>query len=105
MPKKTREEKILARLHRLERENSQQLPPETNATQVEITKPSGISLKQISPAKAQAPLHHNIETVDYSYVAGDLKKTLILTAIALLFEIVLSLTASNWYAKLFPRLF
>jgi hypothetical protein len=101
MPKKTREEKILARLRRLE---------QSNETITEVSEPSaptssGYSLKNISPPTKSTPITSTSTEVDYSYVRSDLKKIAILTVAALLIEVALSLTASEWYAKLFPRLF
>lgn len=105
MPKKTREEKILARLRRLE----QGIPnPTLDNSEKPETRPSstGYSLKKLAdePKPTSSFSTKNTE-VDYSYLKSDLKKVAILTFGALLIQVALSLTASGWYAKLFPRLF
>jgi hypothetical protein len=103
MPKKTREEKILARLRRLEKTQA-----ESEATPAPTAGKSNFSLNDVEknkPSTSTTTHSSNRAALDYSYVKKDLRKIAVLTVAALLVEFVLSLTASSWYAKLFPRLF
>ncbi|OGY29335.1 MAG: hypothetical protein A3F35_02295 [Candidatus Woykebacteria bacterium RIFCSPHIGHO2_12_FULL_45_10] len=90
MPRKTREEKILARLHRLERTAPTLESNANEPTAVKEKKASGVRLEE---AHVNIPLPiatRSNERTDYSFVLTDLRKTLFLTAAAVLIEVVLS---------------
>lgn len=80
MPRKTKKQKILARLRRLEQ------AADTQSSTEEIISPRNISIKEESPTNTKV-------NYDYSYVYKDIRKILILSSIALSIEIALSLTA------------
>ena len=102
MPRKTKKQKILARLHRLEQRGEDTNLPKTieskepairidNQQDIPIKPEPSISQpKQIKPATQTATQdnRHN-----YSYVYKDLRKIIILTVLALGVEVALSLTA------------
>ncbi|MDP2671744.1 MAG: hypothetical protein Q8P13_04800 [bacterium] len=93
MPKKTREEKILARLRRLEqaKQSPEGVAPMPNSTTAEATS-SAYNIKNLHKTeKIPEPAKVRTEVVDYSYVKTDLRKTAVLTAAALVIEIGLSL--------------
>ena len=106
MPRKTKKQKILARLHRLEQGAVQRLSSD------EVSKVDSASLS-VEPLRKDGPATAKIEVSqrpapitlgnDYSYMYKDLRKIFILTAAALGVEIFLSLTASSSYAKLVLR--
>ncbi len=112
MPRKTKKQKILARLHRLEqREEDTSLPKtiKSKEPEIRIENQQDISIKpepSITQPK-QIKLSTQTTTQDnrhnYSYVYKDLRKILILTVLALGIEAALSLTASTGYAKLLLR--
>jgi len=96
MPKKTRQAKVIAQLKRLQ-------TMQGNPTNTEQTVKTGtINLKDIPVTN---PIQPKPQTIDYRYVLSDLKKTAIFAVVAIVFEVVLSLTASIWYANLISRLF
>ena len=100
MPRKTKRQKILARLHRLEQKPEKDF--EENAGDQTSIK---IDQAQISPTDSKPKEAPQFKTAayDYSYVYRDVRKIIIFSALALGVEILLSLTASNGYAKLVLR--
>lgn len=96
MPKKTRQEKILVQLRRLQQQTNRE-------QKVSLDKVPSISsiIKPLQPEKITSI---KTEIVDYSYVFSDLRKTLSFAFGAIIFELVLSLTALGSYVKLFFRL-
>lgn len=101
MPRKTKKQKILARLHRLQLQTVRTEDEGSEIVTTPDTKPgeSQLSLADSEPKVATQPKAKAI-TYSYSHVYSDVKKILILSALALGVEVVLSLTASNGYAKL-----
>ncbi len=92
MPRKTKKQKILAKLHRLERETDQvETPKKTTPSQVKVSS-EGLTLTNLKP-QAPSKISTKESKKDYSYVYKDIRKILILTVIALFVEIALSLTA------------
>lgn len=85
MPRKTRQEKILSQLRRLQREQTASQP------KVEDSKPvvTTINLGSLDLPKA-APSPIKSEPQNYSYVFSDLRKTLIFAAAAITFQVILS---------------
>ncbi|HSX58138.1 MAG TPA: hypothetical protein VLE47_02585 [Candidatus Saccharimonadales bacterium] len=88
MPRKTRSEKILAKLRRLEREQTPSQPGEEVAP-INQTTPSKIAYEFKAEEKQQQPAPIRTMAIDYSYVYKDLRKTAFFAAVAVLFEIVL----------------
>jgi hypothetical protein len=112
MPRKTKRQKILARLHRLEQKGEDATSPNTSKRvepEVRIENQQKISIKP-EPSIAQ-PKETKVATqasvqdnrYNYSYVYKDLRKIIVLTVLALGGEVFLSLTASTSYAKLVLR--
>ena len=102
MPRKTKKQKILAKLHRLEQKTHE--PPtrkESSSSQVKLGSES-LTLTNLKP-KTSSEINTKKSEYDYSYVYRDVRKILIITTIALFVEIALGLTASNGYAKLVLR--
>lgn len=84
MPKKTKQEKILARLRRLEQVQSSDtsVSPST-----EIPK---ISFKVPSDSQPSVSAMPSVSIQDYSYVYKDLRKSLLFAALATLLQVVLA---------------
>ena len=102
MPRKTKKQKILAKLHRLEKETSQgDIAKDSTENQVEVDS-ERLTLTNLKP-ETSFQTETKKSDYDYSYVYKDIRKILILTVLALFVEIALSLTASNGYAKLALR--
>ena len=101
MPRKTKKQKILAKLHRLEKQSEK--PTQDPSVSVEYTlKENKYSVEEPkSERKEKSALSKTI--YDYSYVYKDIRKIIFISALALGIEVVLSLTASNGYAKLALR--
>ncbi len=92
MPKKKRQEKILAQLKRLQQlqvtpESSVVLNPETSTT-TKFNIPA--DLKSLETKTNPSFTSASSKVLDYSYAYKDLRKTLIFVAVAVIFEIVLS---------------
>lgn len=97
MPRKTKQQKILAELRSLKKELQvpQQIQsPATNSNPVTSTEK--IPPIVTSPARSFS--------YDYRYVTQDLKKVAILATIALLIEVVLSLTLNMGFANLLSNI-
>ena len=106
MPRKTKKQKILARLHRLEQGAVQGLSSnEVNKVDSASLSVEPLRNEGLLTAKIKAPQRPTPITLDsdYSYMYKDLRKIFVLTFLALGVEIFLSLTASNSYAKLVLR--
>lgn len=101
MPRKTKREKILARLRRLQNRVEDETKPVVTQPSVQISLDS--KPKTLDTKSQIKQLESDTLTYDYSYVYKDIRKIIILTAIALTLEIFLSLTASSSYAKLVLR--
>lgn len=82
MPKKTRQEKILAKLHRLQQEKETVSGNSLPTVETKIS----LNLKTVNPTISVPTGAPN----DYSYVYSDLRKTLIFAVVALIFEVALS---------------
>ena len=92
MPKKTRQEKILARLRRLE----------GSQTRVEGVQPTIEQLPEgpkvsfvLKPKTSQPTTATSADVVDYSYVYKDLTKSLIFAAVAVTLQVLLALFVFN----------
>ena len=112
MPRKTKKQKILARLHRLEQKREDiSLPKTTDQVgpkiriedQQEIKIQPEPSITQPKETKLATQTATQDNRLNYSYVYKDLRKIILLTMLALGVEIALSLTASTSYAKLVLR--
>ena len=98
MPRKTKKQKILAKLRRLENQSST-IKEETNSPTEYKLDTNQIIVNEVRSEKIDRSAQ--LGTLqDYSHVSKDIKKIIILSTIALGFELLLSLTASNSYAKL-----
>lgn len=92
MPKKTRQEKILAQLKRLQqKENIVANPkaeqePNNNPPEIKLTS----NLKSLETKENSVFTPTNNKLIDYSYAYKDLRKTLIFVSLAIIFEIILS---------------
>ena len=92
MPKKTKQDKILAQLRRLQSNQSVVSEPRSSSkTQVSLNLES-ITKESIDAGKAPT----KISSYDYSYVLLDLRKTLFFVVIAIIFEFLLSLGVKSW---------
>lgn len=87
MPKKTRQEKIIAKLRRLE--SSQNIPDEA-AQQNQENKTPTISL-DLKSENTQDIQTNSTSIWDYSYVYKELTKSLIFAALAIGFQIILAI--------------
>jgi len=105
VPRKTKKEKILARLHRLEQQA--ETPASDSSVGLQNRYREVVSSQDLikQEPKIEKPLAAATSGQDYSYIYKDLRKIFILTAVAISAEIVLSLTASTSYAKLVLRTF
>lgn len=84
MPRKTRQEKILAQLRRLQKDQSQTNPdkkpePESSTVSLNLEPLTAPTISQPKPTQE-----------DYGYVISDLKKTTFFAAAAITFQIALS---------------
>lgn len=92
MPKKTRQEKILARLRRLEQEKTaitaqtEQNSAKTVAPKISYQFEGGLKTQETVTAKV---------TADYSYVYKDLTKSLLFAAVAIIFQFLLAVFVVN----------
>lgn len=90
MPKKTRQEKILAQLKRLQQRQTQPTQPDTttqeNPSKIEVS----TGLKSLEPKNNVVSAGETSKELDYSYAYKDLRKTLFFVSIAIIFEIILS---------------
>ncbi len=92
MPKKTKQDKILAQLHRLQ---SNQTMSDNNVNQTKTT--VSLDLDNINVVAKQTPsIAVKVSNQDYSYVTKDLRKTLFFVVVAIIFEFFLSLLVKNW---------
>ncbi len=88
MPKKTREEKILSRLRRLEKVQTDSFAKETEKNE------ANFSLKEVEVQKSPTPPSNTSPArvaLDYSYLKKDLLKILLLSTIGLALEVVFSI--------------
>lgn len=92
MPKKTRQEKILAQLKRLQQQQNSVANPtaeqNSNLVRPAITITSNLKSFETKENSDFAPI--NTKVMDYSYAYKDLRKTLIFVSLAIIFEIILS---------------
>lgn len=92
MPKKTRQEKILAQLKRLQQiQSSPATKLEPQAISAPIKSVVSTELKSLETRNNAVSSGNTTKTLDYSYAFSDLRKTLIFVAVAIIFEIILSL--------------
>jgi hypothetical protein len=93
MPKKTRQDKILAKLRRLEStqptEKTDALQPQSKISVNLDSTFSNNENKSLTNQSTKAQF-------DYSYVVVDLKKTVFFVVVAVIFEVSLSLVIRNW---------
>ncbi len=91
MPKKTRQEKILAQLKRLQQIQSS---PTTKLESPVISDPIkavvSTELKSLETKNNAVSEQNSTKSIDYSYAFSDLRKTLVFAAVAIIFEIILS---------------
>ena len=88
MPKKTRQEKILAKLRRLEKDQSPIISNNQSSVETEIPKVSFQLKAETNPAAA-ATVRSTVS--DYSYVYKDLRKSLVFAAVAAIIQVVLAI--------------
>ncbi|OGY23841.1 MAG: hypothetical protein A2172_05415 [Candidatus Woykebacteria bacterium RBG_13_40_15] len=112
MPRKTKAQKMAATLKRLRSQASSfQTPTKTDEAPIDAAKKDVPSLEySLTDVKIKSPVRPakpNIDTqsVNYDYVAGDLKKIFILTILAISLEVLLNLTMRLQFAKLLLRRF
>jgi hypothetical protein len=89
MPKKTREDKILARLRRLEKDTSSTRDGVSSNNQAEP------KITYESVATGQTSIQSKPLGVDYSYVYKDLTKSLLFAAAAVIFQIITAIFLLN----------
>ncbi len=95
MPKKTRQEKILARLRRLENSQEQASVSTTANNNPTISEPQKVSFEFQSETKKQVTNPTASVSLDYSYVYKDLTKSLAFAAVAIIFQVILALFVIN----------
>lgn len=88
MPKKTRQEKIAAKLRHLQEQQKKAAPVEALTSE---TVPAAVNLKSLTSKESLAP----VREANYSYVFSDLRKTAFFAVLALVFEIILSAFFAN----------
>ena len=89
MPKKTRQEKILARLRRLEKDQNPVGVSDQNLVGAAQTPKVSFQLKTETNPAAAAPI--KATSFDYSYVYKDLTKSLVFAAVAIIFQVILAI--------------
>ncbi len=90
MPKKTRQEKVLAQLKRLQQQQNPSVTS-SSATQPSVEKSTvSLNLKSLETSQNTQPSQQKSATYEYAYVYKDLKKTLIFAVLAVIFEFALS---------------
>ncbi|MEX0621919.1 MAG: hypothetical protein WD187_02915 [Candidatus Woykebacteria bacterium] len=107
MPKKTKEQKMAAALRRMKIRIDQEKRPVPKGAGEKKPPATEYSIDQIkikSPA-SPAILRSKEARYDYSYIARDLKTILILSSVAIVIEVGLSLTMRLQFAKLLLRRF
>jgi len=90
MPRKTKQDKILARLRRLQGSQTDpvEAEPQKQTISLDLDSLKNEKVAEIAPTKGSVQ--------DYSYVIADLRKTLFFVVVAVLFEIALSLFLKSW---------
>lgn len=104
MPRKTRHHKITAELRAL-KSQLQQPAPNTQDNHTALVKESFSREKLAGLLTPQPSASSQSFSVDYSYIYRDLRKVAILGTIALLLEVVVSLTLNLGFANLLKDLF
>lgn len=106
MPRKTRQQKILAELRTLR--SQIQVPQEQSSLEEETQSPK---VESISKSRLTTLLNTPVSSIQsktsaltYDYVFRDLRKVALLATIALLIEVVLSLTLNFGFANLLKGL-
>ena len=93
MPKKTKQGKILAQLHRLQSNQNTASETSSSSTKTQVS----LNLESITK---ESQIVEGVPTksaiYDYSYVMLDLKKTLFFAVIAIIFEFFLSFVLKSW---------
>lgn len=107
MPKKTKEQKMASQLRRLKRQaqpKKRSVETETKRTQIKpaALPPTNYGLDDVKMGSSsyKKPLQTETQRYDYSHVNSDIKKIVVLSIIAVTFEVVLSLTMRNEFATL-----
>jgi hypothetical protein len=92
MPKKTRQEKILAQLKRLQQQQSNPLVENTIAQPSFESEnvPAKINIKSLESSNSNEQTAQKQTSYDYSHVSKDLRKSLIFAVVSIVFELVLS---------------
>ncbi len=91
MPKKTRQEKVVAQLKRLQQQQAVvSNSPESNLAEKQPTLTISTDLKSLETKAPSEQITQKTVVADYSYVYKDLRKTLIFVSVAIIFEIILS---------------
>ena len=92
MPKKTRQEKILAQLKRLQQQQNIVSNPtiETKPADAQPEFKIASTLKSLETKENSVSSPINTKELDYSYAYKDLRKTLLFVSLAIIFEIILS---------------
>lgn len=105
MPRKTRQQKMAAKLHRMEKQLGESEPIEDDSIgskKQDTDKPTSYSLRDIKLTKTEKFPEKalNTDVGTYDYVMADVRKIIVLSAIAVAAEIALSLTINSQFAKL-----
>ncbi|OGY28546.1 MAG: hypothetical protein A2802_00025 [Candidatus Woykebacteria bacterium RIFCSPHIGHO2_01_FULL_43_29] len=85
--RRTKEQKILTTLRKLQDRSSQPAFQHPSSPQIKLVTYPGTQLAQSSP--------YSLNSTDYGYVKKDLAKILLLGALAIGFQVVLSFLISN----------
>lgn len=96
MPKKTRQEKILAQLRRLQQQTKTQAFPEKDEKFKPVVDGSELKSLERPLSITTAPVFKS-EIENYNYVIRDLKKTLVFASAAVFFELFLNLVKGYWH--------
>ena len=91
MPKKTRQEKLLAQLKRLQQQQQNPDAVTTSTNSQSSNQPViSLNLKSLETSPNTQNLPQRSAIYDYAYVYTDLRKTLIFAVLAVIFEFALS---------------
>ena len=101
MPRKTKKQKILTKLRRLEKQSEKPIQDPSVSTEY-TSKEDQYSVEELKSEKKEKSVVSETR-YDYSHVYKDIRKILLISALALGIEVGLRLTASSGYAKLALR--
>ncbi len=104
MPRKTKQQKIAAALRRRKKEveTKKTSPTEKSTANINVPTASTYNLEnlRIKETKFSGPSVVASKTGKYSYLVNDLRKIFILSLLAIILEVAITLTTKTQFAKL-----